>query len=114
MIRLQRAQTFPIRGAFNGAILKDWLLMFQAGGSHFDVPSFDMISAARVYLHIIPIVAREILHCRLGQTMCTPFTLKIVSPHAGGYAVYSLTAQRGIYSFFLIHYFSPRENGLCS
>src|SRR3984893_8724978 len=106
LIGFKRANTSPIRGTFNRCILEDGRFIFLTRWPHLDAPSFDMVASAGIDLHIIPIVAREVLHHRLGERIWIPFALEVVTPHAGRHAVYRITSQSRVYSFFFIHYIS--------
>src|SRR5947209_19192500 len=103
LIWLERAQTFPIGGAFDGSLLNAGRFVRLARGAHLDPPSFDVIAGTGVHLHVIPVVASKVLDHRLGQGLGIPFPYKIVSPHACRYTVYRPAAQRGINTLLLIH-----------
>src|SRR6266567_9576725 len=92
LVRLQWANTFPIGSTFDRSILKNRCFILLARCSHFDSPTLDMVAGAGIDLHIIPVIAGEILCHSLGQRLCTPLSHKVMAPHAYRDTIYLLTS----------------------
>src|SRR5205823_14767695 len=88
---------------FNGRTFKDRAFVLLTGRSYFDSPAFDMVRGTGVDLHIVPIITGKVFYHRFSQCLDIPFTLEVMTPHAGRNTIYLVAAQCSVNTFLFIH-----------